>query len=178
MRNGMLRYKNLDFVDMANSVQIQLPIYIKAICDWLSSSEKAPHFPANMLYFHVDNPLIEEVSGSSPEWDEILKALRMNGLVLMQEGVSQISDKFAVFSAKSKASLDRINEICEGAFGKMQEQLNRLTQGDISLRPYKHNEKCACTFCDYKSVCRFDVRKEGNSYNYGKKVDECAASSN
>ena len=159
--------ESLDFVDMNAGVQIQLPIYIKAICDSLSKSEKMPHIPANMLYFHVDAPHCD----LEENWDEILRKLRMKGLVLMQDGQASIPAEFGILSVKSKCSLDDINRVCEDAYAKMQGQLNRLMGGEISLAPYRHGEQRACDYCDYKAVCRFDVRKEGNNYAYGSRVD-------
>jgi len=158
--------ESIDYIDMAAGVQIQLPIYIKAICDSLARKENVAYFPANMLYFYVNNPKSEV----EENWDEILKEMRMRGLILQQVDAPETPSKYAVFSNTSKASLERIRKVCEDASLKMQKQLNRLIDGEISLMPYKHGEKkCACEFCDYKAICRFDVRKEGNNYNYGKR---------
>jgi len=162
--------ENIDYTDLLAGVQIQLPVYIKTICDYLSKSENKTYLPANMLYFYVHTPNAEEGEAS-----QLQKQLRMKGLILANE---MIDNKFAVISNKSKVSLEHIQKICEDAFSIVQKQLKRMLEGDISLTPYKNGEKLACNFCDYAEVCRFDARKEGNNYNYGKKMDSESATGN
>ena len=50
------------------------------------------------------------------------------------------------FAALLERSAELIREIGE-----------RIYQGDIAIRPYKHGAQTPCTWCDYQPVCRFDA---------------------
>jgi ATP-dependent helicase/DNAse subunit B len=50
------------------------------------------------------------------------------------------------FAAILERSAELIREIGE-----------RVYQGDIAIKPYKHGTQTPCTWCDYQPVCRFDA---------------------
>jgi ATP-dependent helicase/nuclease subunit B len=31
-----------------------------------------------------------------------------------------------------------------------------IYEGNVSVEPYRHQQKTACDYCDYRSICRFD----------------------
>ena len=41
---------------------------------------------------------------------------------------------------------------------------NAISEGNVSLDPYKLKDRIPCTFCSYKSVCQFDESMEENQY--------------
>ncbi|MCF0154148.1 MAG: PD-(D/E)XK nuclease family protein, partial [Veillonella sp.] len=47
---------------------------------------------------------------------------------------------------------------------KMAQTGQGIGAGQFPVSPYMYKKKNACSFCDYKSVCRFESRR--NSYNY------------
>lgn len=42
----------------------------------------------------------------------------------------------------------------------------KMCSGDISIRPVRFEGKTACTYCPYRSVCRFDPSLPGEEYDY------------
>ena len=41
-----------------------------------------------------------------------------------------------------------------------------IQSGDISIYPIKSGQFTACTYCPYKSICRFEPGLEENNFNY------------
>ena len=39
-----------------------------------------------------------------------------------------------------------------------------MKNGMIEKNPYKFGEKTPCEYCDYKSICNFDINLEDNNY--------------
>jgi len=42
------------------------------------------------------------------------------------------------------------------AENKIKEFGQKILSGTIDVNPYKYGKKIACTYCPYKSLCRFD----------------------
>ena len=42
----------------------------------------------------------------------------------------------------------------------------KIQSGDISIYPIKSGQFTACTYCPYKSICRFEPGLEENNFNY------------
>jgi ATP-dependent helicase/nuclease subunit B len=67
------------------------------------------------------------------------------------EGRLLTEEEFRVFMA----SMDQlIAELC-----------GKLISGVIQLRPKKTKNETACTYCDYKSICNFELSFDGCSYD-------------
>ena len=41
-----------------------------------------------------------------------------------------------------------------------------ILTGKIDLKPYNKKGKTPCEYCNYKSICGFNPRQNGNKYNY------------
>ena len=41
-----------------------------------------------------------------------------------------------------------------------------ILSGNIDLKPYYKDKKTPCKYCDYKSICGFNMGGCENSYNY------------
>ena len=41
-----------------------------------------------------------------------------------------------------------------------------ILSGKIDLKPYNKSGKTPCEYCEYKSICNFNVRQKGNEYRY------------
>ena len=40
----------------------------------------------------------------------------------------------------------------------------RITDGNVDIAPYRLGSETACTYCSYRSVCRFEGSHEDNGY--------------
>ena len=63
-----------------------------------------------------------------------------------------------------------IGKACELIASKVSD----MKEGNIDKNPYKSDKSCACTYCEYASVCNFDIKLEDNNYHkiYKKTLDE------
>ena len=52
----------------------------------------------------------------------------------------------------------------------MAETGRHIGEGQFPIKPYQLNGLRPCTFCDYRTVCRFDSSR--NRYNYLSKLSE------
>ena len=43
---------------------------------------------------------------------------------------------------------------------------NEILDGNIELKPYYKNKKTPCKYCEYKSICNFNMGGCENKYNY------------
>ena len=49
--------------------------------------------------------------------------------------------------------------------GVIEELCGKLAAGVIHLRPKKNKDETACKYCDYKSICNFELSFDGCSYD-------------
>ena len=49
---------------------------------------------------------------------------------------------------------------------KNAQDIMELLSGKIDLKPYNKSGKTPCEYCEYKSICNFNVRQKGNEYRY------------
>ncbi|MCR5608096.1 MAG: PD-(D/E)XK nuclease family protein, partial [Lachnospiraceae bacterium] len=148
--------------------------------------------PAGVFYYTIDDPMInkEELKGGIEEIDEQrLKKLGMRGIVNSDIRVLKNIDKMLVgtdgtFNSKYssdiikasvdasgnlKASGDVINpENFEALRNKareiMADKTEQMYDGNIKANPYKYKGKTPCDYCKFRSICKFDVKLEGNNY--------------
>lgn len=55
--------------------------------------------------------------------------------------------------------IDKTEEICEAIYS-----------GKIDIEPYKFDNEIPCTYCEFKSICKFDPTIKGNRYRVIKKL--------
>ena len=114
------------------------------------TQELRRHFRMNGVL--VDDPaVIESIAGDFSGYSEILP-LR-NG----KEGIAATGSDTLLseeeFTALSETVSEKVTELCRG-----------LAAGKIDIQPMKTRERSACTYCQYKGICRFDTIFEGCSW--------------
>ena len=57
------------------------------------------------------------------------------------------------------------SELQRAVFDKIKDACQDLIDGKIEAHPMKTREQSACTYCQYKGICRFDTVFEGCKYN-------------
>lgn len=158
--------------------RLQLMLYLQAAC----GEERKP---AGVFYFRIAEPMAD---ATGKEWDgedlarEIRKAFKLNGVMVDDpQVIESIAGDFSGFSdivplraGKEKITgTGRESLVSEEDFGKLREAVAEktveicrdLTEGKIDIHPMKTRERSACTFCEYRGICRFDTVFEGCSYN-------------
>lgn len=172
--------KKFDLAALYYGLSLQLVVYMNAAVEL----EKKVHpnkevVPAALLYYHVDDPMVESKGEASTEEinNQILTALRMNGVVngepdIIEKIDAYMGDKSQVipvekkkdgtFSARSQIMSTRELGIVSDYVGKKVADLGReILSGRISLDPYERKGQEACTYCPYRKVCGFDAAVPG-----------------
>ncbi len=178
-------------------LQQQLGVYLSAAMDYLHKQHGDKEIvPAGIFYYHIDDPLVAK---SDQTEEEIFKSLKMNGLVnkdkevvammdenlkgpdgslrssvssnIIQAGTNKDGELNKRSSAASKKQIEALGDYING---KLVKDGKKILEGDTKVNPYRMGNRTACDYCQYKSVCGFDLRLPGYGYrNLEKKpVDE------
>lgn len=182
--------KKFDIVDVYNGIQLQLVLYMEAAKNMIQKAGKDKEvIPAGIFYYDIKNPVIK--NETSEPYNEILKELKPSGLVnsnieivdaldrdAREKGSSDvipvIYTKNGISKKSSVATTEEFRVLTDYVYNKTGELGNSIMEGCISKNPYRKNNSQGdnpCTFCDYKSVCRFDIKLNGNDY---RRLDDIA----
>lgn len=184
--------KDVSLKDVYYGIQMQLLVYLDVLIRNWHLLESGDAVPGAVLYFRMDNPLVEGSVGMSDEEieTELLKSLRLKGLLLKDAKVIRAMDEgideqySLVIPAKIKAEevvslgnrkdknaemilteeeFDTLRAYVLESMGRI---LKELYDGNISIVPYKDKDKIPCTYCTYKSICQFDGKIRANEYRH------------
>lgn len=172
-------------------LQMQLVVYMNAAVDL--QKQKYPDkkvIPAGIFYYNMEDPMIERPKESDEEniASELLKELKMSGLVNSDRHIIQLMDKHfgkedsleasvqskvipvaTLKSGELKAGSNVANteqlEIMGAYAEKKIEQFGKeILDGQVAINPYRMKEKTACDYCSFRAVCNFDTKLPGNKY--------------
>jgi len=157
--------KDINFEKILCGIQIQLPVYIDAVCKNLEKKGDNV-IPAAMLYYHIDDPVIKGEKNMSDEdiAEEVEKQLKMHGVIY------EAADIPSMFIAKKNVTLNQINKICKTAYRQMKNALEKMVEGNININPVYGNNSTACDYCPYGNICNFDADFKDNKYRKYKKI--------
>ncbi|MFA9397149.1 MAG: helicase-exonuclease AddAB subunit AddB, partial [Clostridiaceae bacterium] len=170
--------KDFDLNDFYNGFQIQLILYL----DVALTNEKKNSKPAGVLYFKIDDPIINVNENISPEEIKVetIKNFKMKGMILKDLEVTSHMDKD--MEKSSYIIPGRVNKDGEliGAFCIEEDKFNLMTKyvrqkikksledvlsGNIKIKPYNKKGDTPCSYCKYSAICQFDEKIPGNVYN-------------
>lgn len=135
--------------------------------------------PAGIFYYNVKDPMIQEKIHADVErvQDQVMKKLKMNGLVQADDDVSIKIDetlasipvsrnKDGSFSRRSSvASRQQFNALGEYVRRKICDIRESILDGNAAVAPYELGKKNACTYCPYITVCGFDRKVPGYEFH-------------
>lgn len=175
---------SFDLLALYYGLQLQLVVYMDAV------TEMAQHHypdkeivPAGILYYNIADPLAEKKGQPDPEKidAEILKKLRMNGLVNselevvrhLDRTIEKESDVIPVVlkdgevqaGRSSVANRERFARLSQFVHRKLKEAGQEILDGEIGVVPYKNGQRTACDYCPYHAVCGFDRKTSGYEFN-------------
>ena len=167
------RYINL--IDVYYGLNLQLLTYLYVVNDWLPE-----RLPAAMLYCILKySPQSSDTKPSDEKAQRIIEdELKMPGWVLADPQVIKDIDGSLNFI---KVKLNNDNSIAKNTLNSvktskefelllnhvaktLQAAGNRITGGDIAVKPYKNKADTACNKCPYSAVCGFDPSFKNNSW--------------
>jgi len=174
--------KDFKLSDVFYGLQMQLITYLDALWENSDKQNQNKIYPAGMLYFKIDDPIIKGSRINTSEEIEIaiMKKLKMRGLLLADvqlikfmdntiEGSSMIIpariNKGDVLGKSSVASLDQFTMLRNYVKKLLKDMCTEIVRGNVSIKPYKKKKLTSCQYCSYSSVCQFDLTQKENSFN-------------
>ena len=172
--------KNIDLNEVYAGIQIQLLTYLDAVC------REEELQPAGILYFNMLEQIIKADKRMSPEKieEKITANFKMKGLILADVKVVKLHDKNlekgqssiipAYIDKEGNLSSKKTNGVTKEQFADLQKYMYKIIkeiskeilEGNIELKPYYKNKKTPCKYCEYKSICNFNMDGCENQYNY------------
>ena len=187
---------SFDIQSIYYGLQKQLAVYLSAAMEYLHKRyEDKEIVPAGIFYYHIDDPLVAKTKEVE---EEIFKSLKMNGLVNKDKKIVGMMDKKLkgpdsslrssvnsdiiqagtnkdgeLNKRSSSASKKEIKALIEYVNNKIIKDGKKILDGDTRINPYRMGNRTACDYCEYRSICGFDLRLPGYGYrNFEKKSSE------
>lgn len=174
---------SFSLLNLYHGLQLQLVVYLNAAMELTAKKHPGKEVePAGIFYYHIKNPMVDGV-GTESETEirqAVLEQLKLNGLVNDNPEVYRAMDtEFAGNSIvipvglKTDGSLKATSKVASTYdFKVMSDYVNqkiletgkRIFAGDIAVKPYQLSGKTGCDYCPYHTVCGFDARMPGFSY--------------
>ncbi|MFT3982319.1 MAG: PD-(D/E)XK nuclease family protein [Lachnospiraceae bacterium] len=170
--------QSFDLSAVYSGLQLQLVVYLNAAMEMQERRQEKEGqktvIPAGILYYHIDDPIIESGRDNTPEEinRQIASKLAMKGLVnsggeiirLMDREFEKTSDVIPVsllksgeLSARSSvASTEEFQTISDYVTWKMGEMGTEIINGNIQAKP----QNDACVYCQYRTVCHYAAEIE------------------
>lgn len=189
----------LELEDLYYGLQMQLVVYLDAALE-IERNKKENQgkeiIPAGIFYYNIDDPLLEEAKQENSD-EELLRALKMNGLINGNKKIVQMldmhfgsnpeylensikSDVIPVETTKEGEFHKRSSIIQESGFQRLishvRKQIERcgkeILNGNTAIEPYRLEKKTGCDYCPYSGVCAFEQRLPGSQYRTFKKLSK------
>lgn len=172
--------------------------YLLALESAYKKHHNQPMIPAAVVYTYVKNP---RTPASEPvSYDEAKALADING-ALNNKGyftddidmLEKMDEKLLTYKSKGPYVPVRITGkgtihsgdmkivksagdfdiMCRYTESIMADTGSAIGKGQFPIAPYQLNKAIPCSYCDYKTVCRFD--NERNQYNYLSSLNEVTA---
>jgi ATP-dependent helicase/nuclease subunit B len=170
--------------EVAHGLSLQMLTYLDVVVSHAPHWLGQPAQPAGVLYFHVQNPLLNTPNGMPKEEarNALFRQYRMQGLLLSDGESVKLMDeslnhgnksaivpvefkKDGTFSARSQVADKSQWEVLRGSVRSQIRRIGkRIVDGDVAITPYRLDKRSPCTYCDFRPVCHFDNQVEGNAY--------------
>lgn len=176
--------KDLKLHEVYYGLSLQMLTYLDVLLTYSEQWLGRTALPAGALYFHVHDPLLSSANGMNREQaeQELMKRFKMKGLLTADREVVSLMDTTldkgyssivpvalksdgSFYSSASVATPDQWGQLLSSVRSTISDIGTGITEGDVSIQPYRIQQETACTFCSFRPVCQFDESVEGNGYN-------------
>lgn len=173
-----------DMVKLYRGLSLQLVVYLDAAMELMAKEHPDRELlPGGILYYHIDDPVLTD-EGNLTEKEaeqELLKALRPDGIVNDSEGIYRAMDenlegRSEVIPVELKksgdlsmahshvASTEEFQVMEQYSRGKIAEIGRDIYGGKVGVNPYRYKAECSCTYCPYGAVCGVKSRIPGYEF--------------
>ncbi len=146
--------KTFSLSNVYSGVQLQLFVYLSTLCD-------NGYKPAGILYCNLSDSIVPAMPHSTME--DILSdrdnKSRMNGIVLSDNDMEAHMGGKNVISTAKEASFDDFNAMFKHIIGIVKKTTSDIYSGKFNITCSEDN----CLWCEYRSLCRYDVAFDGCS---------------
>ncbi len=177
----------LDLGKVYYGLQLQLVLYLEAAMAMAAKKNPGKDLiPAGIYYYNMKDPIVPGFGMTQEEIEtKQQKELRMNGLTSTEKGSLLLIDaeggnvvsgleykKDGTLSSRALvANADQMHEIGRFARKKALDLARGIYGGKIDVYPYEYKKKNPCEYCEYGSVCGFDLQTEGCHYRRLSEMD-------
>ena len=171
-------------------LQLQLVVYMNVALELTKKIYKGKDTePAGIFYYHITDPMVDSDGGESEEEirRSILEQLKVGGLVnedpeiygAMDTDFTGTSSVIPV-ALKADGSLKAASKTASTyEFGLMSDYVRKKIEhvgkeifaGNVAVKPYLLGDRSGCDYCPYHTICGFNVRMPGFSYQQFEKFD-------
>lgn len=143
---------------------------------------------AGMFYYNIHTPFAQDTDDKDEINRQLLEDLRMKGIVnsdvnilsrLENENKGKSIAIPVTFDKEGNAresssvlTTEQIHCLAEHSGKLIQEARKRMKEGDISVNPYRKEDRTGCDYCSYRELCGFDPKLPGYQYHNLKQYDE------
>lgn len=167
--------KEFKLLNVYYGIQLQLVVYLQAAMKFEKDIYREKEIiPAGIVYYRVDDPLVERSEDNTVSDEKLLKALCVDGIIsennevlaamdtAFTDGVSGYESSVIPVSTKKDGMLSsRSKTVTEEEFQVMIEYANQkikhmgeeILAGDIRINPYTEGEFTSCSYCNYRTIC-------------------------
>lgn len=147
-------------------LKLQLFIYLMA-------ASRGKYSPGGAFYFRVDEAAAKMDENIDPQHDdEIIKQYRLDGFGIddsrFRKGLDEDVSTPEVYNKGVKNSRfmspDEFEELMEKVRNRAVMSGRGILEGNIDVAPKKMKDKAGCTYCPYRSICKFDTTQDGCVY--------------
>lgn len=178
--------ERFDLKEALGGWRLQLMLYLKAAKEGLQANKRDVK-PAGVFYFEIADTMIN-VDGFTVEdlqeklETQLRKQFRLDGITVNEpEIIENIAGEFSGYSEvlpirKNKDGLvsgTSENKLLTAeefqVFSEAMDEViaglcETLAKGEIHIQPMKNKDETACKYCDYKSICNFELSFDGCVY--------------
>ena len=144
----------LDLWKMRQGYKMQLMIY-------LISATSGDLTPAGMFYFNIKDPIESINDKSENQINTLLEKdaedeFKLKGTFINEEGVLGAMPEKVLSSKKGGISREEYEEVRGEVIARIEETAEGILGGKIGINPLRVDNRLACGYCNYRSVCRRD----------------------
>ncbi len=140
--------KTISLADVYQGVQLQLFVYLSALCD-------NGYSPAGILYCNLSDQMVSVKSNATEE--EILaqksKARRMDGIILSEHSMLDHMGGDEILKTKKAVTAKNFNSMFRHINKVVSKTAQDIYGGKFPIRCSDD----ACTWCEFNQLCRFDT---------------------
>jgi ATP-dependent helicase/nuclease subunit B len=175
------RAKSFNWSEFYHGLDMQLPIYILAVCNATHSKNINA---IGAFYMPVEVPpqkfSLDELSEKTDGFyhkayglfnGEFFQQLdNANSNIFYNFFVTKNGSQYGYENASGALRPSDFQKVLKFTEKKIIQLSEEILSGRIGVKPYRLNQKSPCSYCKYKSVCRFDWQI--NEYNFLESLDK------